>query len=202
MKTLVLFIVCITFAAACQRESDPNQQANHQIVNVSQDKAQATPEIVEDVQDVFEGRLTPIAIEDCLRNLRIAEPFEFDLSLNPFYLRLDMFGDQVTDYALVIRGRNSKKLGLLICKDAKEPILLGELSRPTNPLTEMENDNFIGAYWDVANRNEFRKLFLETKSDEFKRPADAKGELLVFSYAIDGVTYIWWDGKGFRAFSQ
>ena len=111
--------------------------------------------------------------------------------MNPFYQRTDLDGNRVVDYALVIRGKKTKKLGLLICKDAKEPLVLGELAKPKIPLTDMENDNFIGSYWEIITNKEAREWYSNVPNEENKKLANAKGDILSFSYAIDGVMYIY-----------
>lgn len=204
MKALsLLLFLTTTFLLACPKATNqPVPDANMTSLETPQEKPEAAESITGEQEDSFSGRATPTSIGDCLSKVKLDEPFAFDLSLNPFYLRIDLYGDRILDYVMVIRGRNTKKLGLLICKDAKEPVLLGELAKAKTPLTDMDNDNFIGSYWDIATKEEFRQMHSTYHDKVFLAPANAKGEILVFSYAIDGIIYIWWDGKRFQTFSQ
>jgi hypothetical protein len=198
MKTLA--ILTLSMALACKSvPQGSNEQANESIANMARTGPIGT---VENQEDVFEGRLTPSAIEGCLRKVSLGEPFEFDLSRNPFYLRLNLYGKGGNDYAIVIRGTNTKKLGLLICKDASEPVVLGELSNPKVLLTDMDKDNFISSYWSVATREEYKKMFTKSAYERFAAPSNPAGEILVLSYEIDGILYVWWDGKKFETYSE
>lgn len=203
MKTPAMLILSVFLSISCNSVGqESKQQLNQNIANVT---AAGTPDSnasLENQHDVFEGRLTPSAIEGCLRKVSLDEPFEFDLSINPFYLRLNLYGQGGNDYAIVIRGKNTKKLGLLICKDANEPVLLGELSNPKVPLTDMDKDNFVASYWSVATRDEYKKMFTKSAYERFAAPSNPTGEILVLSYAIDGVLHIWWDGKNFQTYSE
>jgi hypothetical protein len=204
MKVLSLIIfLAMTFLLACQ------SGANQTVLLASQSPSPTPKEnpkgeesITGEQEDSFSGRATPTEIGDCLSKVKLDEPFGIDVSMNPFYLRIDLYGDRVLDYVLIIKGRNTEKLGLLICKDAKEPVLLGELANAKTPLTDMRNDNFVGAYWDVSSKEEFRQLSSRHNDKEYRAAANAKGEILVFSYAIDGVLFIWWDGKRFQSFGM
>jgi len=189
----------MTFLLACQSSSQQTVPiATPSPTQTPQEKLKAEESITGEQEDSFGGRATPTEIVDCLSKVKLDEPFGIDVSMNPFYLRIDLYGDRVLDYVLIIKGRNTEKRGLLICKDAKEPVMLGELARTKTPLTDMDNDNFIGAYWDVASKEEFRKLASRHNDKEYRAAANAKGEILTFSYYIDGVLFIWWDGKGFQ----
>lgn len=204
MKSVIISILIpAVFLVACQKAAvQPVQTANARSNDAAPNKTQITEEKTVEQLDVFDGRLTPTSIQNCLEKVSVGEPFEFDLSMNPFYLRMHLYGDHGVDYVMVIRGKETKKLGLLICKNAKEPLVLGELAKSKTPLTDMENDNFIGAYWDVATKEEFRDLYSNNHNEDYKKLANAKGEILVFSYEIDGVLYIYWDGKAFRTYGE
>ncbi len=204
MKTIIISILALlVFLLACQKsvvQSLDTTKANTQ--ETLQEKTPVSESTTDDLENLLNERSTPIAIRDCLPKVKVDEPFEFDLSMNPFYLRTDLDGNRVVDYAMVIRGKKTKKLGLLICKDAKEPLIFGELAKPKIPLTDMENDNFIGSHWEIITNKEAREWYSNVPNEENKKLANAKGEILSFSYEIDGLIYIYWDGKAFRTITQ
>ena len=67
---------------------------------------------------------TPTAIEDCMSKVDVGEPFKYETSLNPFYLRADFDGNGLVDYAVLIKGQTTKTRGVVICKDSKQPFCI------------------------------------------------------------------------------
>ncbi len=66
----------------------------------------------------------------------------------------------------------------------------------------MENDNFIGSHWEIITKKEAREWYSNVPNEMNKKLANAKGEIISFSYEIDGVLYIYWDGKAFQTIAQ
>ncbi len=139
---------------------------------------------------------TPTAIEDCIATVNVGEPFKFDISINPFYLRADLDGNKFVDYAVLIIGQETKKRAVVICKDSKEPFLYGALAKTKLlPSSFIEDDNFVTPNWEISTKEETKVL------DEYpggrKVATDAKGESLAFIFEGGGVV-IYWDGKTFQ----
>ncbi len=146
--------------------------------------------------------LVPSATEQCLNKVKVGESFEYDLSMNPYYLRGNFDGNKLVDYAILIVGKDSKKTALVICKDSTTPFVFGELIKSPTPLSDKENDNFIGSTWDVITLEEVNEKHSVSPDETNKKLVKAKGEVIVFYYEIDGVFYIYWDGNNFRSASE
>ncbi|NJM53127.1 MAG: hypothetical protein HC846_06880 [Blastocatellia bacterium] len=63
-------------------------------------------------QHFKDNLLLPSATEQCLAKIDVGEPFEFNLSINPYYLRGNFDGNNLIDYAIIIAGKKYKKNGL------------------------------------------------------------------------------------------
>ena len=179
------------------------QSANIQVepkVNSQENVQKATPPT--ETENLTDSRLSPTAIQDCLPKVKLDEPVEFDLSVNPFYLRLDFDGNKKIDYAIRIRGKKTKAEGLLICMDGGKPYVLGKLAKSKIPLTDIEGDNFLMDNWDVVPKEEIKSYPTYPPEGKNREGANAKGESLMFAFPIDGVQYIYWDGKTFRSFGE
>ena len=152
--------------------------------------------------NLADSSLSPNAIQNCLPKVKLDEPIEFDLSVNPFYLRLDFDGSKTIDYAVRVRGQKTQVEGLLICMDGEKPYLFGKLAKSKIPLTNIEGDNFLMDNWDVVPKEEMKLSPTYPLSGKNKEGANAKGEAIVFAFPIDGVQYIYWDGKAFHSFGE
>jgi len=56
----------------------------------------------------------PDQISACLK-MPIASGVEVDVETNPYYLRGDFDGDGKPDYAVAVRGKKTRRLGVLVC---------------------------------------------------------------------------------------
>lgn len=139
----------------------------------------------------------PTAIEQCISKVDVKEPFEMATSINPFYLRADFDGNDFVDYAVLIKGKNTKKNGLVICKDSKTPFVFGAISNPKTPLSTFEDDNFVSNNWEISTKEETRNTSMKPPFGKGKIGTDAKGESVAFIFE-GGSLFIYWDGKTFR----
>lgn len=192
MRTEAFFsIILILFLLGCQDSvgesvNSANNQQNE--IALTQNESNRT---VKD-EDVW----IPSAVEKCISEVNVGEPFEMATFFNPFYLRADFDGNNLIDYAVLIRGKDTKKNGLIICKDSKDPFVFGAISKSKTLLSTFENDNFITDKWDINTKEETKNAALNSlgKSEiGFK----AKGESVGF-YFDGGSLFIYWDGKSFR----
>ena len=200
MRVLIISgFVLLAFFLACQQSSVQSVQPK-----VNEPQKTATPqETVKGNSQYFKDNLLlPSATQKCLAEVNIGDPFGFDLSKNPYYLRGNLDGNKLVDYAVIIVSKNTRKTGLVICKDSKVPFVFGELAKSKTPLTDMENDNFIASSWDIVTREEVREWYSNVPNEMNKRLVRAKGEIIEFLYEIDGVLYIYWDGKAFQAVGE
>ncbi|NJM53126.1 MAG: hypothetical protein HC846_06875 [Blastocatellia bacterium] len=81
-----------------------------------------------------------------------------------------------------MQAKNTKKTGLVICKDSKVPLLFGELAKSKTPLTDMDNDNFIASSWDIVTNKEARGWYSNVPNETNKKLANAKGEIIEFLF--------------------
>ena len=153
-------------------------------------------------ENLADSNLSPTAVQNCLPKVKLDEPIEFDLSVNPFYLRLDFDSNKKIDYAMRIRGTKTKAEGLLICMDGEKPYTFGKLAKSKTPLTDIEGDNFLMDKWDVISKEEIKSYPTYPPNGKTREGANAKGEALVFTFPVDGVQYIYWDSKTFRSFGE
>lgn len=200
MRVIIISVLAfLAFLLACQHSSvqsvEPKIPESQKTV-IPQETNKGNSQYFKD------NMLLPSATEKCLAKVEIGEPFEFELSMNPYYMRGNFDGNNLTDYAIIIAGKNTKKIGLVICKDSKTPLVFGELAKSKTPLTDMENDNFIASSWDIVTNEEARGWYSNVPNENNKKLANAKGEIIEFLYEIDGVLYIYWDGKAFRAVGE
>ena len=200
MKIVTIFgLVLLVFLLACQQTSVQSIKSTSD----ESSKAEKSQERETGNSQYFKDNLlNPSATQECLSKVNVGEPFEFDLSINPYYLRGNFNGNKIVDYAIVIAGKKTKKTGLVICQDSKTPFVFGALANSKTPLTDMENDNFIARSWDIISNEEVRSWFANDPSEINKKLTVAKGEIIEFIYEKDGVLYIYWDGKNFRAIGE
>jgi hypothetical protein len=196
MKTVFISaLTLLIFLWACEKSTVQSVEPKVDLPSVSQ----KTPTETENLAD---SPISPTAIQNCLPKVNVGESIDFDLSVNPFYLRLDFDGNRKIDYAVRIKGKETKAKGLLICKDGEEPFIFGKLAKSKTPLTDVEDDNFMMDDWDVVTKADFRNSPTYPQGGKGKEGANAKGEAVAFTFPIDGVMYIYWDGKNFRSFSE
>ena len=143
----ILLLGFISINQNCSRDSSNVAAGNIQVVQSEKSK-------IEEKKD--EEIWIPTAIEQCISKVDVKEPFEIATFVNPFYLRADLDDNNLVDYAVLIKGKNTKKNGLIICKDSKTPFVFGAISNPKILLSTFENDNL------------FRKIgrFLQVKKQE------------------------------------
>ncbi len=184
----VFLLVMLFFA--CQNSVNNSAQ----IVNKKQEVDQKeTTQVIESEEDIW----TPTAIEECIAKIDVGEPFTFETSFNPFYLRADFDNNRLVDYAVLIKGKNSKKRGVVICKDSRQPFIFGELSKPKVPLSSFENDNFVTNQWEISTKEETRNWVVR-HSEGRKIAPDAKGESIAFVFEGSDGLVIYWNGKIFK----
>lgn len=187
--TIVLSLMGFLILLACQSLVNSSvKPSNLETTAVQKDGPQIAE--IEEEDEVW----SPTAIEGCMTKVDVDEPFKFETSFNPFYLRADLDGNELIDYAILIKGQNTNKRGLVICKDSKEPFVFGELSKSKVRLSSFENDNFITPQWEISTA-EFTKK--QVNATGRKIAPDAKGESISFVFEGGGVN-IYWDGKQFR----
>ena len=189
---LLLSITFLLIHLACQKSNNDsvisNNRQQKEVVAVQKETLQAK-------NDGEEKVWRPPEIEECISKVNVGEPFEMATFINPFYLRANLDGNNLVDYAVLIQGQQTKKHGLVICKDSKEPFIFGAVSKHKEPLSSFEDDDFITKNWGIETKEMTRSL--DEYAGGHKIATDAKGESVAF-YFDGGSVFIYWDGRTFQ----
>jgi hypothetical protein len=132
---------------------------------------------------------------------KLASSVEINATTNPYYLRGDFDGDGKADYAVSVRGRTTKRNGLLICAGNGRTFALGADQPLKPPFSDMPNDNFIAPNWMVYSTAETRALAVFKGINVPAVPARLLGETIAMIWE-DGIALIYWDGRAFRWTAQ
>jgi hypothetical protein len=150
----------------------------------------------EQAQESQDGKLwVPKSIEKCVAQVNVGEPIETAASINPFYMRANFDGNDSVDYAVLVQGQKTKKRGLIICMDSREPSVFGAVSKSTNKVTSFQDDNFVTGNWEIVTKEETRNISWNTGKNRIGD--SAKGESIAFVFD-GGELIIYWDGKTFQ----
>lgn len=141
-------------------------------------------------QEVF----YPHQIASCLER-PTAQGLEARLDRNPYYLRGDFDGDGEADHAVAVRGKKTRRNGVLICT-AKGVYVVGADRVVTPPFSNMPDDNFVAPQWATYSRKETQNL--GKFSSNVPRPVPVtKGDSIAMIWE-DGICLIYWDGRQFK----
>jgi hypothetical protein len=184
---LSLLFICL----ACQNVAVDSSNSIAQLSEGGNIKA----ENVQAQEDEDEKIWIPSIIQKCISKLSFGEPVEMATSFNPYYLRADFDGNNAIDYAVLVKGKNTKQNGLIICKDSKDPFVFGAISR-SKGLSSFEDDNFITDNWDINTKEETKKAALDP-AGKSRIGSKAKGESIGF-YFDGGSLFIYWNGESFQ----
>lgn len=195
MKLIVwtfLFLLSLPFifAVACDSRQTKALQAS-----AVEESSELPPELPDQSIQRNEQWL-PHELSKCLSFAKPNDGIEPIWEFNPVYLRLDLDGNKLIDYAILVRQTNSTRNGVLICRDGKEVNILGAISSADRQLSSFEDDNFISDRWSVLNLVETTKSALTINGEPLMKNK-AKAEAIVF-YHEGGSVFIFWDGKTIR----
>lgn len=141
-------------------------------------------------------RIHPDQIEQCLK-LPVAATVQVNLLINPYYLRGDFDGDGRIDYAVAVRGRRTKRNGVLVCAGNGKAFVLGADQPLRPPFSDMTNDNFCSSNWAVYSKAEVQSLKKFAGGGVPVIPANLIGESLAMIWE-DGIALIYWNGREFK----
>lgn len=143
-----------------------------------------------------ENAVHPDAIDSCLQNPVAKGHVVVDFKTNPYYLRGDFDGDGEPDYAVAIKGRKTRRNGVLICTAKKYVFVLGADNPLSPPFSNLPDDNFVAPHRQVLTKGEAKALggFTTTAPNP---PPVLKGEVIAMVWE-DGISLIYWDGERFR----
>ncbi len=190
MNCKIVFVITLfVFFGACQ--SPVMDSAETSASKETKSETKKSNNIDQEENEVW----IPTAIEYCLDRISIGEQVKIETSINPFYLRANLDGNELVDYAVLVKGSVSNKRGVVICKDSKEPFIFGSLSKPKTPLSSFDDDNFITYRW-VISTVEYTKSQFDPQRRKIS--PEAKGESVLFVFEGGNGVSIYWDGTSFH----
>jgi len=147
-----------------------------------------------DAQDVTPW--LPEQVDKCLKRPEVSTLVVL-YDQNPFYLRGDFDGDGKPDYAVAVRGSKAKRNGVLVCTGGGGVFLLGADNVQAQPFSDLPEDNFLGADWEVLTRARTLEMRQWTCTVPHPLPK-ILGETIAFIFEGEGTSIIYWDGSRFR----
>jgi len=99
------------------------------------------------------------------------------------------------NYAVAVRDRKTRRLGVFICTARGKTFTLGA----NNPqkVSHFANDNFVSSNWMVYTKQKSAEVYNpDTGSYVISFPP--KGESIVMVYAEGATCLIYWDGEKFK----
>jgi hypothetical protein len=115
--------------------------------------------------------------------------YEIVFTLNPFYLRGDFNGDGKPDIAVLVKNKQSGKLGMAICHSEKNEVFLVG----AGTIIGDGGDDF--SWMDVW---QVRTKHSAARNAHDGTPAKLIGEGLLVEKSESGGGLIYWDGKRYR----
>jgi hypothetical protein len=138
----------------------------------------------------------PDQIANCLK-LRVASTVDLNMQTNPYYLRGDFDGDGKVDYAVAVRGRITKRNGVLVCAGNGKAFVLGADQPLRPPFSDMPRDNFFAPNWSIYSKAEINALGKFAGGGVPVVPRNILGESIAMIWE-DGIALIFWDGRAFK----
>ena len=140
-----------------------------------------------DNRDWVQRQNVPVWVVQLFSAKKLDAQYEFAFSVNPFYLRGDFNGDRKSDIAVLVRNKQSGKIGIAICHAGRNEIF------------------FLGAGTAVGNGgDDFSWIDVW---QVYPRPAGSGGadsetklvgEALLVEKRESGGGLIYWGGKNYR----
>jgi hypothetical protein len=112
------------------------------------------------------------------------------------YLTGDFDGDAFPDLAVAVKGRKTRRNGVLICAGNSRVILLGADNSTNPPFSNMPNDNFVAQKWRVYSKEESANV-RAIDDDPVVESGSPKGDSIAMIWE-DGICLIYWDGYQYR----
>lgn len=137
----------------------------------------------------------PEQVSKCLAR-PIASGLDVVADFPPYYLRGDFDGDGKPDYAVMVRGKRTKRHGVLICDSQGRMFVLGADNPLKPPFSDVEHDNFVAPNWVVYSRSETSALGKQACCVPYPLPKTI-GETIGMIWE-NGTGLIYWDGRQYR----
>jgi hypothetical protein len=138
----------------------------------------------------------PSDVERCLEKPEVKNAVDPRTDKKVNYLKGDFDGDSLPDYAVAVKGRKSRRNGVLICHGQGGAVILGADNPVDPPFSDMPHDNFVAPKWEVYTKEQALELG-DAEHDAPERMASPRGDSIAMIWE-DGVCLIYWDGSRYR----
>jgi hypothetical protein len=165
---------------------------------VVEDTADGGPPASATPQEVSELWM-PKAVENCLASVRGGVRVEPARIYNPFYLRLDVDGDDKVDHAVLVRtgdGESAASNGLVVCRTGAEVSTFGAGFGGEVTLGGFEDGNFVTGDWEVVPKSLAADYIRDAKGVGLIG-GKSYGDVIGFFHE-GGAVYIFWTGTAFK----
>ncbi len=133
----------------------------------------------------------PVAVDSCLKGKALNGEYELSGYLNPFYLRADFDGDSKIDYAVLVKAKQSKKPGFVVCwGNGRAPSIIAAGKQ------FKWGDEFDFEGWRV-----YEKATVEQGVGEGKPPL-LKGNAIEINVSESASGLIYWNGMKLAWYQQ
>jgi len=143
----------------------------------------------EDNREWVQRQSIPPLVVQSFSAKKLDAQYEIAFTLNPFYLRGDFNGDGKPDIAVLVKNKQSGKLGIAICHGEKNEVFLVGAGTSIGD----GGDDF--SWMDVW---QVRPKHSATGNAHDGMPAKLIGEGLLVEKSESGGALIYWDGKSYR----
>jgi hypothetical protein len=140
-------------------------------------------------RDWIQTENIPRWIREVFTTNKLDAKYAFAFHINPFYLGGDFNGDSVTDAAILVEEKNTRKIGIAIIHRNKNQFFIIGAGRP---VWAGDDDLRWMNIWHIYPKGPVKKGYTIAK------PPTLKGDALVIEKAEASTTLIYWDGKTYR----
>jgi hypothetical protein len=135
----------------------------------------------------------PEVVTRLFKKQGIASQFDISLELNPFYLRGDFDGDGKPDIAVLVREKNTRKIGIAICNSQGNKVVVVGAGRKCGN----GSDDFVWMdVWAVYPKGSVRMGVGERSVPVLR------GEALYVAKSESCSALIYWNGKDYVWYQQ
>ena len=143
-------------------------------------------------RDWIQTENIPRWIREVFTAKKLDAKYDFAFHINPFYLGGDFNGDHITDAAILVEEKNTRKVGIAILHRNKNEFFIIGAGQPFWPA----NDDFRWMdIWRIYPKGAVKQGYTRAK------PPTLIGDALIIEKAEASTTLIYWDGKKYRWYS-
>jgi hypothetical protein len=143
-------------------------------------------------RDWIQTENIPRWIRDIFTAKKLDGKYDFAFHINPFYLGGDFNGDNITDAAILVEEKNTRKIGIAIIHRNKNELFIIGAGRP---LWADDDDFRWMNIWRIYPKGQVKQ------GDAKAKLPSLKGDALIIEKAEASTTLIYWDGKKYRSYT-